>query len=253
MREPTEAALSCCALARMLGVFSLQSRHRRSLSNSLHSTDDDIVHVMANAVVSTSKAATGTERSQRRGQETREKVIQAAAACVAEEGFASANTNRIVERAGVTWGVLQHHFGDKSGLLDAVLERGMQELEAGFEALVIEGDDAYERVARVVDGGWKIFTGPLSLASNEIEVNTRAPRADDPSHVESLLRMNQRLEHLVLSALREALGRKPSRGVYGAFLLALRGFALTSMMTRLEPDFRNERKALAKMIVEASR
>jgi AcrR family transcriptional regulator len=211
------------------------------------------MRVVINVTASRSKSANPVGRSQRRGQETREKVIQAAAACVAEEGFASANTNRIVERAGVTWGVLQHHFGDKSGLLDAVLERGMNELEAGFDALVIEGDDVNERVVQVVDAGWKIFTGPLSLASNEIEVNTRAPRADDPSHVESLLRMNQRLEHLVLSALREALGRKPSRGVYGAFLLALRGFALTSMMTRLEPDFRNERKALAKMIVEASR
>ena len=65
--------------------------------------------------------------------------------------------------------------------------------------------------------------------------------------------MNQRLEHLVLSALAEALGRKPTRGIYGAFLSALRGFALTSMMTRLKTDFRRERKALAEMIVAASR
>ena len=241
------------ASGRTLGALSLQSHRGRSPTDSFHSNNYDSVHVMVNAMVSSSKPAPQAGRSQRRGQETREKVIQAAAACVAEEGFASANTNRIVERAGVTWGVLQHHFGDKSGLLDAVLERGMSELEAGFDALTIEGDDVYERVAQVVNGGWRMFTAPLSLASNEIEVNTRAPRADDPSHVENLLRMNQRLEHLVLSALAEALGRKPTRGIYGAFLSALRGFALTSMMTRLKTDFRRERKALAEMIVAASR
>ena len=204
-------------------------------------------------MASTGTSETQAGRSQQRGQETREKVIQAAAACVAEEGFAAANTNRIVERAGVTWGVLQHHFGDKSGLHDAVLERGMEELEAGFEAITIEADDIHKRVARVVDGGFRIFTAPLSLASNEIEVNTRALRADDHRHAENLLRMNRRVEGLTLSALTEALGREPSRGVYGAFLSALRGFALTCLMTRLKIDFRRERQALTEMIVEASR
>ena len=204
-------------------------------------------------MASAGTSETQARRSQQRGQETREKVIQVAAACVAEEGFATANTNRIVERAGVTWGVLQHHFGDKSGLLDAVLERGMEELEAGFEALTIEGNDMHQRVAQVVDGGIRIFTAPLSLASNEIEVNTRASRADDPSHIETLRRMNRRVEGLALGALTEALGRKPSRGVYGAFLVALRGFVLTCLITRLKLHFRRERQALTEMIVEASR
>ena len=110
------------------------------------------------------KSANPVGSSQRRGQETREKVIQTAAACVGEEWFASANTNRIVERVGGTWGVLQNYFGHKSGLLEEVLERGMNEIEAGFDALVIEGDDVNERVVQIVAAGWKIFTGPLSLA-----------------------------------------------------------------------------------------
>jgi AcrR family transcriptional regulator len=204
-------------------------------------------------MASTSKSETRAGRSQQRGQETREKVIQAAAGCVAEEGFAAANTNRIVERAGVTWGVLQHHFGDKSGLHDAVLERGMEELQAGFEAITIEGDDIHKRVAQVVDGAFRIFTAPLSLASNEIVVNTRAPRADDPCHVATLRRMNRRIERLALIALTEALGHEPSPGVYGAFLTALRGFVLTCLITRLKLDFRRERQALTEMIIDASR
>ncbi len=53
---------------------------------------------------------------------TRYKVIRAAIDCIYEEGFYSAHTNRIAERAGVSWGVIQYHFGDKDGLLQAVLD-----------------------------------------------------------------------------------------------------------------------------------
>jgi AcrR family transcriptional regulator len=53
---------------------------------------------------------------------TRNRVIQAAIDCIYEEGFHAAHTNRIAERAGVSWGVIQYHFGDKDGLLQAVLD-----------------------------------------------------------------------------------------------------------------------------------
>lgn len=197
-------------------------------------------------------AARDEERQQERGRRTREMVIEAAAACVAEEGFAAAHTNRIAERAGVTWGVLQYHFGDKDGLLDAVLELGMQAIEQGFGELRIEGDDVRERVTAVVDAGWRIFTSPICLAAIEIEINTRSLRAGDPAHAESLMQMNEVLEALALGALTKALGKRPSQGVYGAFLSTLRGFALTHLMTRLENEFARERRALSDMIVLAT-
>ncbi|MBK6510444.1 MAG: TetR/AcrR family transcriptional regulator [Haliea sp.] len=53
---------------------------------------------------------------------TREKVILAAIDCIYRDGFHAAHTNRIAEEAGVSWGVLQYHFGDKDGLLQAVID-----------------------------------------------------------------------------------------------------------------------------------
>lgn len=53
---------------------------------------------------------------------TRNKVIRAAIDCIYKEGFHAAHTNRIAEEAGVSWGTLQYHFGDKDGLLQAVLD-----------------------------------------------------------------------------------------------------------------------------------
>ena len=64
---------------------------------------------------------------------TRAKVIQAAIDCIYAEGFYAAHTNRIAEQAGVSWGVLQYHFGDKDGLLQAVLDTIFANLSIDLE------------------------------------------------------------------------------------------------------------------------
>ena len=48
--------------------------------------------------------------------------------CVVEEGFEAATAKHVAERAGVTWGVIQYHFGDRNGLLMAVVDEGVARL-----------------------------------------------------------------------------------------------------------------------------
>ena len=57
-------------------------------------------------------------------------VIEETVSCVLEEGFGAASAKHITERAGVTWGVIQYHFGDRDGLLMAVVDEGFSELLA---------------------------------------------------------------------------------------------------------------------------
>ena len=52
---------------------------------------------------------------------TRERVIAAAVDSILERGFYRASSNEIARRAGVTWGVIQHHFGTREALMLAVL------------------------------------------------------------------------------------------------------------------------------------
>ena len=66
--------------------------------------------------------------SQVRAERTRERVLDETVRCVIDEGFAAASAKHIAERAGVTWGVVQYHFGDRDGLLMAVVDRGLAEL-----------------------------------------------------------------------------------------------------------------------------
>ncbi|HEV7852174.1 MAG TPA: TetR/AcrR family transcriptional regulator, partial [Mycobacterium sp.] len=65
---------------------------------------------------------------QLRADRTREMVIDETVRCVIEEGFNAASAKHITERAGVTWGVIQYHFGDRDGLLMAVVDKGFGQL-----------------------------------------------------------------------------------------------------------------------------
>ena len=49
-------------------------------------------------------------------------MIEETIRCIREEGFAAASTRHIIDRAGVSWGVIQYYFGDRDGLLTAVIE-----------------------------------------------------------------------------------------------------------------------------------
>jgi TetR/AcrR family transcriptional regulator, regulator of cefoperazone and chloramphenicol sensitivity len=89
---------------------------------------------------------------------TREKVIQAAINCIYRDGFHAAHTNRIAEEAGVSWGVLQYHFGDKDGLLQAVIDYIFDDFSATLESTSLQGDDLQQRVRQLIDVVWALVS-----------------------------------------------------------------------------------------------
>lgn len=121
-----------------------------------------------------------------RADRTRATVIDETVRCVIEEGFGAASAKHITERAGVTWGVIQYHFGDRDGLLMAVVDRGFSELLAKLHD-VEPKLGAYEGRARtelLVNTVAEAFLSPTSIAALEILIATRASRADvDQRHL----------------------------------------------------------------------
>jgi AcrR family transcriptional regulator len=99
------------------------------------------------------KSKTPTKR-----EATREKVIQAAINSIYLDGFHAAHTNRIAEEAGFSWGVLQYHFGDKDGLLQAVIDYIFDDFSNTLEATTLEGDELQPRVRQLIDVLWKLFS-----------------------------------------------------------------------------------------------
>ena len=56
-------------------------------------------------------------------EETRAKLIRAGRAAFAEKGYAAASMDELAAEVGLTRGALYHNFGDKRGLLQAVVDQ----------------------------------------------------------------------------------------------------------------------------------
>jgi AcrR family transcriptional regulator len=71
---------------------------------------------------------------------TRERILQAAARLLAESGGAPVSTRAVCAAAGVGAPTLYHHFGDKDGLLDAVVAYAFERYLAEKRARPASGD-----------------------------------------------------------------------------------------------------------------
>src|SRR5579862_4513669 len=94
---------------------------------------------------------------------TRARLIDATIDCILEEGFYRASSNKIAKRAGVTWGVIQYHFGTREALMLAVHERGVAELDRCLVDAEIVGETLEERLGSFVDSLWAYYRRPEFL------------------------------------------------------------------------------------------
>jgi AcrR family transcriptional regulator len=98
---------------------------------------------------------------------TRERILSAVVESIAEVGFQRTTAAEIAQRAGVTWGAVQHHFGGKDGILSAVLEDSFARLARRLAEIPSRGP-LTERVALFVDRAWEHFASPHYRSMLEI-------------------------------------------------------------------------------------
>ena len=112
-----------------------------------------------------------------RTAETRSRVKAAVIESIAELGYQRTTGAEIARRAGVTWGAVQHHFGDKDGILMAVLEESFERFAHVLGEPPGEGAGLKERVEVFVERAWQHFSSPHYRTTFEILLNL-------PTHVE---------------------------------------------------------------------
>lgn len=81
-------------------------------------------------------------------EETRRKLIVSARVILTREGYADAAMEDFTGSAGLTRGALYHHFGDKKGLLRAVVETVEDEMDRRLEAAADGSHDLWEALGR---------------------------------------------------------------------------------------------------------
>ncbi len=104
---------------------------------------------------------------------TRESLINATISLIKEGGFAAASSSRIAERAGMTWGAAQHHFGSKDDILNAVLALSYQRFVETMAAPGLDQGSMEQRVDGFVDRMWTHYQSHWYRVSLEILLATR--------------------------------------------------------------------------------
>ncbi|MGZ4510877.1 MAG: TetR/AcrR family transcriptional regulator [Mycobacterium sp.] len=183
-----------------------------------------------------------TSAPRKRGDETRAKIIDETVRCIMDEGFAAATAKHVAERAGVTWGVIQYHFGDRNGLLMAVVDDGVARLVDSLSSADVGDLPLRERIEVVVDTAWACYSSPTSLAAFEILRATRGgPGEASRRH---LLDMNS-----AIAELGRLITEDPADdGVAEVIWAALRGVVLAQMIIGTPIDWQSERRALIDMV-----
>ena len=106
-----------------------------------------------------------------RTAETRQRVIDAVVESLSEIGFQRTTAAEISRRAGVTWGAVQHHFGDKDGILMAVLKKSFESFADALGTPGRREETLEARVALFVRRGWQHFRSSHYRSTLEILMN----------------------------------------------------------------------------------
>ena len=117
-------------------------------------------------------------RQAQKAQRTRDALVNATISLIREGGFAAASSSKIAERAGITWGAAQHHFGTKEDILAAILALAYDKFVTTMAAPSVRTGTLEERVSKFVDRMWMHYQTDFYLVSLEILLATRA----DPKH-----------------------------------------------------------------------
>lgn len=180
-----------------------------------------------------------TQAPRKRGDDTHVRIIEETVRCVVEEGFEAATAKHVAERAGVTWGVIQYHFGDRNGLLMAVVDEGVARLVDSLAAAEVGDRPLRERIEIVVDTAFRCYSSPTSLAAFEILRATRGTHGQSARR--HLVEINE-----AVSQLGRLISDDP--GVAEVIWSALRGMVLVEMIVNTHLEWERERRLLVDMV-----
>lgn len=177
--------------------------------------------------VTAADSADRADRSpkQDRSRATRQRLLEAAVACLAESGWAGSTVSVVAERAGVSRGAAQHHFPTREDLFTAAVEYVAEQRSTALRALPAQDRGAV--VAALVD----LYTGPLFraalhlwvAASNEPQLGSRVTELE--------ARVGRETHRIAVQLLVADESRPGVRETVQGLLDMARGLGLANLLT----------------------
>jgi AcrR family transcriptional regulator len=151
--------------------------------------------------------APGGPRSRsERTADSRLLILDAAVACLVEDGYAGASTLAVQARAGVSRGRLLHHFPSRALLLVAAAEHLsttlLEDTRRRAADLMADEPPGPERVGRAIDLMWTTFQEPPFWAAMELWTAART----DPELRAALRAEDRRLRSAIRAVADEIWG-----------------------------------------------
>jgi AcrR family transcriptional regulator len=112
-------------------------------------------------------------QAQRRAT-TRAALLDAAVACLVEEGYAALTTRNVAERAGVSQGTQMHYFPTRAAFVaEAVRHVAFKLADELREQDTMHPRSDKRRLELMLDHTWEMHTGPVFTATLELWVAAR--------------------------------------------------------------------------------
>ncbi|MDN3266188.1 TetR/AcrR family transcriptional regulator [Streptomyces sp. MA15] len=180
--------------------------------------------------VSTADRA-GRLPKQDRSRATRQRLLEAAVACLAAHGWAGSTVSVVAERAGVSRGAAQHHFPTREDLFTAAVEYVAEERSTALRALFPDGAAAAHDRRAVVAALVGLYTGPLFRAALHLWVAASNEEQLRPRVTELELRVGRDAHRIAVELLGADESRPGVRETVQGFLDMARGLGLATLLT----------------------
>jgi len=199
-------------------------------------------------------------RPNRRGVQSRERVLDAAEWIMAEHGFEAATLARVVEEAGIPMSSVYHYFGSKDRILLAVMERGAARFFADLDETDLSrrpGRPA-QHLARVASAASRTLERHPNFLRMLIVFAAQPPPAGEGEIQAVVRRVRDHALELLRAQIGAAFGddpRSPATDQLARFALAAidgafvasqtdRGVTLEGLLQPLAPSLVAARRAL---------
>ena len=172
-----------------------------------------------------------------RRQATRTALLDATLSCLLQEGYAKTTTRRVTERADVSLGALQYHFGSKQELVAEAITHLTRRLGGDLIGRGLPSADSERQLTeQLVDRLWEMLNGPLSEAAMELGVAGRT----DPLLRQRLAEAQREAIEMVAVVARSLLPDKAAQPGFveliSTVLAALRGMVLLGFVSPEDRD-----------------
>lgn len=188
-----------------------------------------------------------------RSDASRERILTAATELFSARGYAGAGVDRLAERSGIAKTAIYYHFGNKEGLLAAVLERAATQWIDAIQTASRQAGGPGARLDSAL-AGMRAMLEERPWIYKLFQILTLEVAEEKPEIRARLQGILRKARVAITDGMREALGVDvpDADGVAGLMLAALDGFSLGLQIdpenTSLDVAFADLRRVVAFLV-----